>query len=140
VLIGSGGKPRSSLLDVDLLDKTFRQARGIARRRARDRRIKRKLPPRLPNVRDADAVIVTVERIMNYPWDIWLRCRSPKGYPAVLVPRPADANDVRVLTAAYPTFFSPGYDGPQEVFCAARWERNDWLLLMSEQPKPAFPG
>jgi hypothetical protein len=56
---------------------------------------------------------------------------------AVLAPRPADANDVRVIKAAYPAFFTAGYDGPQQIYCAARRQGNDWILLMSEQPRAA---
>jgi hypothetical protein len=104
-------------LDGEILDRTFRHARGIARRRATTKHTTGNLSPRLPNVRGS--IIVIVERIMNGYRDVWLRCRSPKGYPPVLAPHPADENDVRVIKSAYPTFFTPGYDGPQQIYCAA---------------------
>lgn len=121
--------------DSEILDRTFRQARGMARRRARDGRVKRNLPPRLPKIRDA--IIINVERLLYASTDVWLRCQGPKDYQAVFRPRPATANDVRVITAAYPTFFSSTFEGPQAVYCAACWERNDWFLLECERPSVA---
>jgi hypothetical protein len=80
---------------------------------------------------------VTVERLLDAHGHVWLRCESPRGYPVVFSPRPANRNDVSVIGAAYPAFFSSRYDGPQQIHCAARWQGNDWVLLMSEQPRAA---
>ena len=121
-------------LDSEILDRTFRHARGMRRRVGR-KGIKRTHAPRLPNVRGA--IWVVVERLIDAHGKVWLRCQSPPRYPAVLAPRPADYNDVRVLSAAYSGFFSPRYDGPQKVYCAARWQRNDWFLLVCERPRAA---
>jgi hypothetical protein len=119
--------------DSEILDRTFRRARGMARRHATERRTTRNLPPRLPNVRGA--IWVRVHRLLDAHETVWLRCQSPRGYPSVLTPRPTDDNDMRVIKAAYPSFFSPGYDGPQQIYCAARWRGDDWVLLVSEQPR-----
>jgi hypothetical protein len=60
-------------LDSEILDRTFRQARGM-RRRARDRRVKSYLQPLLPNVRGA--IWVAVERLLDAHDNVWLRCQS----------------------------------------------------------------
>jgi hypothetical protein len=80
---------------------------------------------------------VSVERLLDAHGHVWLRCRSPRLYPVVLSPRPANRNDVCVIGAAYPTFFSPSYEGPHQIYCAAQWHGNDWVLLRSEQPMAA---
>jgi hypothetical protein len=126
--------PRKAPLNLDLLYKTFRRARGMARRRARDKRTMRNLPPRLPRI--SDAIIITVERLLYASTDVWLRCQGPESYRTVF-PRPPTLNDVHVITAAYPTFFSRTFDGPQTIYCGARWERNDWFLLACGQPRTA---
>jgi len=94
--------------DSEVLERTFRRAHGMRKRIGR-KDIKRTLAPRLPNVEGA--IWVVVERLIDAHENVWLRCQSPRGYPAILVPRPADYNDVRVLSKLIQPSFLRGTTG-----------------------------
>jgi hypothetical protein len=130
----------SIVIDGEMLDRSFRQAHGI-RKRARavttdDRWRLHNLPRRIPNTKGA--TVVRVERLEHRAIDgsrqIWLQFRSLKG--AQGLPRLPTYNDRLILNTAYPSFFFEGFDGPQEVRCAAEWVNNEWFLWFVLRPPP----